>query len=272
MRRRTFLAASLASGIAAQARAQVPMPAPDLLPVLTYHRFDKLASHSGTIVTTPVFARQMAWLADGHVRVAPLRESLAVAGGAKLSGPTVTITADDGWRTVYTEMFPILREHKFQATLFINPPMIGHGGAYLTWAEIDEMVQSGLVDIQAHTLSHPNFNTERARRTPDAYHAFVAHEIAGCRPLLAEHLGHPPDMLAWPFGIHDPALERAAADAGYTAAFALGSRAVQAGDPAFALPRYQIYDTDHPARFAWIVAGHPRQPLHPAPVQAKATP
>jgi peptidoglycan/xylan/chitin deacetylase (PgdA/CDA1 family) len=256
--RRALLTGILAGGLTPPARAQ----APSLLPVLTYHRFSPGASTSATIVSTPVFAHQMAWLAANHVRVAPLRETIAVAHGTKLAAPTVAITADDGWRSVYTEMFPILREHRFHATLFINPPSIGHGGAYLTWPMLAEMVQSGLVDVQAHTLSHPNFNTERARHDPAAYQAYLDHEIAGSRTAITANLGLPADLLAWPFGLHDPQLEAAAQKAGFAAAYALGSSAITAGSPDFALPRYQIYDTDRDVRFAWIVAGNPRQPLH----------
>jgi len=264
VKRRTLLTGALVAAATA-ARAEAPPAAPaTVVPVLTYHRFDPHQSHSGTIVTTPVFAEQMAYLATRQVRVAPLRDILPVAHGASLPGPTVSITADDGWRTVYTDMFPIIREHKFPITLFINPPMIGRGGAYLTWPMITEMLKSGLVDVQAHTLHHPNFNTERARRDPTAYQAFVTSEIAGCRAPITEALGLPADMLAWPFGIHDATLEQAARDAGYIAAFALGSRPLANGDPAFALPRLQIYDTDHAERFAWIVAGHARTPIKKA--------
>lgn len=267
-----ILALALACGLVSQARAQAPV----LLPVLTYHRFDPVQSKSGTVVTDAVFAAQMQWLDTHHVRVVPLREVLAFAHGKKLDAPTVAITADDGWRTVYTDMFPIILRHRFPVTLFINPPMVGHGGAYLTWPMIAEMVKSGLVDVQAHTLSHPNFNTERARRDPVSYQAFVDHQIGGSRAEITHQLGLPADILAWPFGIHDPMLEAAASKAGYIASFALGSRAVAPGDPDEALPRYQIYDTDSEQRFAWIVAGHPRQGLsaatHPHPITVKATP
>ena len=269
MKRRALLAGAFAAA-AGSARAEAPageiagVPADKTaegVPVLTYHRLDPLASHSGTIVTTPVFAEQMAYLATNRVHVAPLRDVLPVAHGAALLGPTVAITADDGWRTVYTEMFPIIREHRFPVTLFINPPMIGHGGAYLTWPMITEMVKSGLVDVQAHTLHHPNFNTEHAKRDPASYAAFVKTEIAGCRAPITAALGLPADMLAWPFGIHNATLDAAAQEAGYIAAFALGSRPLANGDPTFALPRLQIYDTDRAPRFGWIAAGHPRQQL-----------
>ena len=255
MKRRTLLAAALTAPFTA-ARADTPA----LLPVLTYHRFDPEHSTSGTIITTKVFAAQMRYLADQKITVAKLHDALSVAHGAPLSDPTVTITADDGWRTVYTHMFPIIREHRFPVTLFLNPPQIG-AGAYLTWKMIAEMQETGLFDIQAHSMTHPNFNTERARRSPAAYAEFVEQELKGCLKPIAEHTGTAPDLLAWPFGIHDAQLEQAAQAAGYKAAFALGSRPIQNGDPDFALPRAQIYDTDTPQRFAWIVAGHARQSL-----------
>ncbi len=237
---------------------------PGVIPVLAYHRFDPVASHSATIVTTAAFTEQLDWLASHHIAVVKLSEALSVAHGTAPHGPEVAITADDGWRSVYTIMFPIIRARGIPVTLFINPPQIGQGSAYLTWDMLREMARSGLVDVQAHTQSHPNFNTERARRAPDAYAAYIDHEIADSRAPIEHHLGQPADLLAWPFGIHDPTLEQAAARAGFKAAFALGSQAIAPGSPDYALPRYQVYETDRGTRFGWIAEGHPRNAFQKA--------
>lgn len=258
MRRRAFLATALL-GKLAPGGTNDPTRG---LPVLTYHRFDPTQSRSATVVTKAVFAAQMAWLVDQKFRVVALRDAVAKAQGTVIPGPAVAITADDGWRSVYTDMFPVLQRYRLQATLFINPPMIGHGGAYLTWAMITEMVHSGLVEVQPHTLTHPNFNTERARRDPEAYQSFVDEQIHGSRVQITERLGSPADLLAWPYGVHDAFLEKAAAAAGCRAAFALGSRAVSVGDPVYALPRYQIYESDGTSRFAYVASGYPRLATH----------
>ena len=50
------------------------------------------------------------------------------------------------------------------------------------------------------------------------------------------------DVLAWPFGIHDPGLEAAAMAAGYRASLALGERRARDTDPPQALPRFLIAD------------------------------
>lgn len=231
---------------------------PGVLPVLTYHRFDATEAKSATIVTAKAFTEQLDWLAAHHIAVVKLQDALDVAHGTPLRGPAVAITADDGWRSVYTIMFPIIRARALPVTLFINPPQIGQGSAYLTWDMLAEMVRSGLVDVQAHTQSHPNFNTERARRAPDAYARYITHEIADSRAAIQTHLGLNAYLLAWPFGLHDATLEQTAASAGYRAAFALGSMAITAGSPDYALPRYQVYETDRGTRFGWIAEGHPR--------------
>jgi peptidoglycan/xylan/chitin deacetylase (PgdA/CDA1 family) len=232
--------------------------AADVIPVLAYHRFDPVQSRSATVVTTAAFTEQLDWLASHHIAVVKLSEALSVAHGTAPHGPEVAITADDGWRSVYTIMFPIIRARGIPVTLFINPPQIGQGGAYLTWDMLGEMVRSGLVDVQPHTQSHPNFNTERARRAPDAFGAYLDREIAGSRVPITAQLGLPADILAWPFGIHDATLEQAAARAGFKAAFALGSAAVSPGSPDYALPRYQVYESDRGQRFGWIAEGRPR--------------
>ncbi len=168
---------------------------PGLVPVLTYHRFNAATARSATVVVTAVFEEQMAWLAANHYRVVKLRD---VVDNKVAEGPAVAITADDGFRSVYTDMFPIIRRYQMPVTLFINPPMIG-GGAYLTWAQIEEMTRSGLVDIEPHTQTHPNFLDVRAHRSPEDFRSFVAQQIGGSREALQHRLGTAADLLAWPY-------------------------------------------------------------------------
>ena len=222
--------------------------------ILTYHRFNPDHAPGATTVTTRTFAAQMNRIAALGIPVIPLR---ALFDGTALPPRAIAITADDGHRSVFTEMFPILKAHRFPATLFLNPPGLGQG-SYLRFPELLEMQASGLVDCEPHTISHPNFNTERARRGPEAFTAYLRHELEDSRTALRNRLGGPQDLLAWPFGIHDPALEAAAEAAGYTAAFALGGRAAPVNAPKFAIPRYQVYETDLGARFDAVLAGIPR--------------
>jgi len=224
------------------------------VPVLVYHRFHPTTASSATVVTTPLFTRQMEAIAAAGIPVIPLR---ALLDGRPIPPHAIVITADDGHSSVYTEMFPVLRRLNFPATLFLNPPALGHG-SYLSWAQIEEMRASGLIEAEPHTMTHPDFRAERSRRTPEEFFALVTRELTGSREVLRTRLHTPADILAWPFGIHDPSLEAAAAAAGYRAAFALGGRPAREDETPFAFSRYQVYETDGLDRFRQVLAGVPR--------------
>ncbi|MDD3650049.1 polysaccharide deacetylase family protein [Immundisolibacter sp.] len=170
----------------------------------------------------------------------------------------VVITADDGHESVYSDMWPLIRRERLPVTLFVYPSAISNARYALTWPQLSEMKDSGLVDVQSHSYWHPNFHCERARLSADAYRALVMTQLTKSRDVIARRLGGPVDLLAWPFGIHDAQLEQWAREAGYVAAFTLERRAARRGDDPLALPRYLMTDRDRGARLAAIVAGDGR--------------
>lgn len=229
------------------------------VPILVYHRFDP-AKAAAMTVTTPVFAEELAWLADRKIAVIPLHALVdRLRDGAPLPSSSVVITADDGNRTVYTDMFPLILRYRVPVTLFIYPSAISNASYALTWDQIREMLRSGLIDVQSHTYWHPNFHTERSRLSPRDYEDFVTRQLTLSKSKLETALGVHVDLLAWPFGIYDAQLERLAAQAGYVAAFTIERTRARQGGNLFELPRYIVTDQDRGARFADLVlgSGHP---------------
>lgn len=244
--------------IVPDARAAAPDTA-TRIPILVYHRFGPVVADSMT-VTTPVFEQQLAWLRDHDYRIVPLRTAIDALRGAGEHnlGRAVTITVDDGHRTVYTELFPLIKRYRFPVTLFIYPSAISNASYAMTWEQIAEMVRSGLVDVQSHTYWHPNFHREKVRLKPGDYKAFVANQLLRAKKVLVDHFHSEISMLSWPFGIVDPELEQMAREAGYVAGFTLERRPAQPNADPLALPRYLMTDQDRGARFAAIAAGTER--------------
>ena len=229
------------------------------VPILLYHRFGPVVADSMT-VTTAVFESQLTWLREHDHPIISLRAlfgSLENPAAALPSG-AVVITADDGHKSIYTEMFPLIKRYRFPVTLFIYPSAISNASYALTWDQLVEMTRSRLVDVQSHTYWHPNFHRERARLAPDQYRIFVMTQLTRSKEVIGRRLGANVDMLAWPFGIYDTELEQWAALAGYTAAFTLERKLVTRDASMLALPRYLIIDLDRGARFAAIVDGSVR--------------
>jgi peptidoglycan/xylan/chitin deacetylase (PgdA/CDA1 family) len=214
-----------------------------LAPILVYHRFAPTAVDSMT-VRTAAFAAQLEFLKENGYVVAPLRRLVQRINGGNepLPNKAVIITVDDGHRSVYSEMLPLVRRYRIPVTLFIYPSAISNAEYALTWQQLEELRRSGLFDIQSHTYWHPNFKREKQRLQPDAYRNFVRMQLVKPRQVLAQRLGVNADLLAWPFGIYDDELIAAATAAGYVAGFTLDRRNPSATDPPLALPRYLMTD------------------------------
>jgi peptidoglycan/xylan/chitin deacetylase (PgdA/CDA1 family) len=245
-----------ATAVLASAPPLSAQPKAGEVPILVYHRFGPVVADTMTVTTT-VFAEQLAWLRGHDYRIVPLRTLVDCLSDptAELPPRAVAVTADDGHRSVYTEMFPLIERYRFPVTLFIYPSAISNASYALTWEQLAEMVRTGLVDVQSHTYWHPNFHQERARLSPDEYRAQVMWQLTRSKEAIGARLGTTVDMLAWPFGIHDPELERFAAEAGYRAAFTLERGRAAHGANLLALPRYLMTDGDRGARFAEMIEG-----------------
>src|ERR1700704_3718373 len=169
--------------------------------VLLYHRFHPTKAETPWTVTNAAFEDQLNWLGRNQYRVIPLRAVVdSLRGLAPAIAPrTVAITVDDGDRSVYTDMFPIILRHRIPVTLFVYPSAISLSADCATWENLAELVGSGLVDVQFHTLSHPDFSHERPRRSPADYRAFVHFELTHGRDWIEKHLGLTVEMLALVF-------------------------------------------------------------------------
>jgi len=237
------LAASLLAACAHRVAAGAERDAP--IPILVYHRFGPVVADRMT-VSVRTFEWQLRYLEEHHFSVIPLRQLVdhRLGTAPPPPAPAVVITTDDGHRSVYDEMRPLVLRHRVPVTLFVYPSAISRASYALTWDQLRELRATGLFDVQSHTYWHPNFEKEKRRLPPAEYGRFVASQLTKAREKLRLELGASPDILAWPFGIVDPELAGYARAAGYRAGVTLERRHARAGDDLLALPRYLVTDGD----------------------------
>lgn len=226
------------------------------VPILLYHRFAPTVADSMTI-TTAVFESHLKYLRDNGYTVIPLRAVVDWLLGKGPAPPprSVVITADDGHHSVFTEMYPLVMRYHVPVTLFIYPSAISNASYAMTWEQLRQLKQTGLFDIQSHTLWHPNFKVEKRRLAPADYEKLVDTQLRKPIVILKDRLGANVDMLAWPFGIYSPELMQHAAQAGYIAAFTIEQGRASPAYNMMALPRYLLSNLDRGTVFARIVEG-----------------
>lgn len=174
-------------------------------------------------VTAEDFRSQLAYLRD-RGWTSMLFSELADAEAGKIPMPDkpVLITFDDGYANNYELAFPLLREFKAKANIFLVYETMERHNAWhdpaaepwlrmLTWAQIHEMRDCGLVEFGSHTMRHRNL-------------AQISLEDAGWeireskrRLEQEEAVGRPMLGFAYPYGAgaYVPEVRRLAREAGY---------------------------------------------------------
>ncbi len=200
------------------------------VPILSYHRF---GAKPGRMVVTPtVFAEQLAYLARNDYHVIRLTDLIEFLDGKKpLPRHTVVITIDDGYASTYQHAYPLLKKYRFPATAFVYPDFVAASDA-LNWNQMQEMVASGLVDIQPHSRTHTNLIVRFAGESEEQYIARLDTEILTPLTILRQQLQAPIISFAYPYGDANKYVVERLVQAHYR----LGLTVNPGGNPFFAYP------------------------------------
>ncbi len=203
------------------------------VPILTYHRFSQNCS-SPLCVSAGLFERQMQYLKDQDFHVispGELLDFLKFKQG--LPRKSVLITMDDGYRSVYTYAYPILKKYGFTATLFIYTDFVGVSKMAITWDQLREMKTAGFT-IGSHTIYHSDLTVARDGESKADWLTRVEQELYGSKKIIDQKLGQNTFVLAYPYGNYDERSIVIAREAGYKVAMSVK----RGGNPFFANPLY----------------------------------
>jgi peptidoglycan/xylan/chitin deacetylase (PgdA/CDA1 family) len=223
--------------------------------VLIYHHFGD-ARYPTTNVDLAAFRQQLAHLAAERYHVIPLAELIKLLREKKpLPEKTVVITIDDGYRTIYTNAWPLLKEYGFPFTVFLYTEGLERGYAnYLTWSQVKEMRAAG-VDFQDHSYFHHRLANRPGGMDEVAWRASIREDLARSRAVLAARLGQVPRFFAIPYGEYNTLVLDEAKKQGYEAILTQDGGAVGADTDPLLLPREPILGRE------WATMSHFKEVL-----------
>ena len=165
------------------------MPQGIRAPVLMYHGVgDDTWTAPELFVRASELEQQLRWLLEkGYTPI--WFSDLKHAG--QIEKP-VLLCFDDGWSDNYTQLFPLLQKYQVKATLFIVAGTVGWSERVMDWPQLLEMQDSGLVELQCHSLYHPDLDSlTREEQIP---------ELCWSKLELMRHTGRIPYVIAYPRG------------------------------------------------------------------------
>jgi peptidoglycan/xylan/chitin deacetylase (PgdA/CDA1 family) len=175
------------------------------IPVLLYHRVIPKTAVIGKHklhVWEDQFRKQMQWLKDNDYQTITFRD-LAAGKSNGTSKKQIILTFDDGYEDNYQTLFPILKEHGFNAVIFLvtackqNNWSIAQGEPALDMmsaAQIKEMDAYG-IEFGGHTQYHIDLKNADTTKQQQ--------EISGCYNDLIQLLGKKPVSFSYPYGAYN---------------------------------------------------------------------
>jgi len=208
------------------------------IPVLMYHDIVKRRGLPGGVYfdcTKDEFAQQLQWLHDqGATAISLDQLHRHLTRGEAVPEKAVVLTFDDNYQGFFDYAYPILKQYKWPAAMFVHTNFVGDKkGAHpkMTWEELKQLDSEGLVTIGSHTMSHP----EDISKLPIDEQE---HELSGSKSELEDHLGHPIPYFCYPDGKGDTATFDAVKGAGYTMAFTMDNGPAEESPGILRINRY----------------------------------
>lgn len=212
--------------------------------VLGYHNFSNSKPVSEMLMRTSEFCQQMQYIKDAGLTVITMQDFLDwLLGDRCLPERCVLITIDDGWRSVYTDAFPVLKAYGYPFTLFLYTTYLSGRGQSMSPEQIREMIASGAT-IGSHSTTHlyPSQWKRFAEDSPE-YAAQLKQEIPDSIEKIKSLFGNC-STFCFPGGYHTPPMLASLREQGIGAAFTVLEKKVTTLEDPLQVHRYMVFGTD----------------------------
>jgi peptidoglycan/xylan/chitin deacetylase (PgdA/CDA1 family) len=210
--------------------------------VLGYHDFSETEPETAMRIRTSKFREQLETIRELGLTVIPISDFIAWKNGEKIiPAKSVLITIDDGWKSVYTDAYPLLKEFGYPFTIYLYKNYVDGGGKALTTTMIREMIKNGAT-IGCHSTSHPYPQTvkNKLNRGEKEYDQFLDIEMGDSKRFLEQKFKKTVTTYAYPGGFFTDEMLSKAQQVGYSHLFTVQPGKVRRDLPNNTLPRYII--------------------------------
>ncbi|WP_227016954.1 polysaccharide deacetylase family protein [Sinanaerobacter chloroacetimidivorans] len=188
------------------------------LPIIMYHGIMKNNSiNSKFFVSEKTFENDLKYLQENHYTPIHIKDLIHyVDQGTPLPEHPVIITFDDGYYNNYLYAYPLLKKYNMKAVISIignvtdKSSEINDNNAqysYLTWDQLREMADSGLIEIQNHTYDmHENNgrgrqgSLKKQGESEEDYAQALQADVGMLQSKITEMTGQTPTAFTYPFG------------------------------------------------------------------------
>jgi peptidoglycan/xylan/chitin deacetylase (PgdA/CDA1 family) len=207
--------------------------------IIGYHDLGENLPETAMRIHTSKFRKQMETIHQLGIKVITMDQFTAwKKNGTPIPEKSILITFDDGWKSTYTDAFPVLKEFGFPFTIFLYKEYVDIGGKSLSTAMIQEMLANG-ASIGCHSVSHPFPVTVKnfRKKGPDPYDAFLRKEMGESKYYFESKFPVKVNTYAFPGGFYTDEMLKLSGEFGYDFMFTVLPGKIKRPLPNETLPR-----------------------------------
>lgn len=242
--------------------------------VLSYHEVAPQGEilDSTYTVSPEHFKEQIEWLIQNGFHFISVQDILDYRShNKKLPDKAVLMTFDDGYQSVYTNAFPLLKQYRIPFVIALvgswmkteeKVDFAGHKidrDKFMSQKAIQEMVASGLVEVASHSyaahngvIGNPQGNTQPAMTTrryfadtqryesEKDYKQRIYRDLAENNQFLERYTGQKPRVMVWPYGHYNIETRRIAETLGLPIGLTLDDGSNTKNTPLWGLRRILV--------------------------------
>lgn len=212
--------------------------------VLGYHNFSNVKSITEMRMRTSEFCEQMQYIHDAGISVITMEDFLQwLRGDRCLPERCVLITIDDGWKSVYTDAYPVLKAYGYPFTVFLYTAYVDVKGDSMSKQQIEDMMANGAT-VGSHSSNHlyPRM-WKRYAQDSDKYLAQVQTELLDSATKLKSWFGNC-SAYCYPGGYNTQPMLDALENSDYRAAFTVLEAKVTCEESPYLVHRYMVFGND----------------------------
>ncbi len=184
------------------------------VPIILYHEVKPTNGH--LVVSPGDFENDLKYLSAHHYTTITMADLLEYAYNDKdLPDKPIILSFDDGYLDNYKYVYPLLKKYNMKIVLsliakntddFTQIPDDNILYSHVTWTQLNEMLQSGLVEVQNHTY---NLHSNKGKRIGCMqmkgesnlhYEEALTEDVMKCQNEIKEMTGKNPSTFTYPYG------------------------------------------------------------------------
>ncbi len=187
------------------------------VPIIMYHSVLKNSKKLGKFVISPdQFEQDLKYIKENGYETVTMNEVIAyVNGNGSLPKKPIVLTFDDGYYNNFLYIYPLLKKYNCKAVisivgaytdLYTQTPDENAEYSHLSWDNVNELMESGLVEFQNH--SYNMHSTDKGRNGSKKkfgeslanYEKALTDDLTLLQNEFVEHTGYTPLVFTYPFG------------------------------------------------------------------------